>query len=273
MVNKALLTASLKLSEQQQKEKETRAKNQVRRLPKGFPQILRMVSGEPVFVSMLVDPKLNMPLHIHIDFVQGANGKGGYYKYSICHQTYQQFDPTYVDCPICQELNEWGNPKRATEIKAIPVYNHSNEGKTWKDKDGNENPVEVENILIYRPGESKANFIAYDNFNLKNALAPGKFVFEVKKIGEKKDTRYLPLAFTPAELLGDEFDPKSEQVKAVMAKWAKFSDDEVYQRILAMFAPASVDWELWGIDEPKAEEVKSDSKADTSKGKSKDGLN
>lgn len=279
MVNKALLEASMKLAAKEEAGRAEAKKNAQRRNPKGFPTVTRMISGEPSFISTLVNPSLNLRLHIHFDFVPTPNGKAkGYFAYKICHKTYQEIDPDYVDCPTCQELNKWNKNKTPSEIIAIPVYNHSNEGKTYKGKNekGEEDdiPVGTEEILLYRPGDSKANFIEYDNFNLKNMLVPGKAVFKVGKIGEEKETKYNPLTIQPKEMLGDEFDPDSPQAKAARAKWAKLSPDDVYQRILAVFTNSSVDWELWGIDEPKAEEVKSDSKADKPQEKiAKNGLN
>lgn len=266
MVNKNLLNAGKIIVENKAKEAEERKANLPKSV-KGLPKVLNFRANEPVFVSPLVEDALDLTLHI--EYVEPQGKRRGYYSYSICNEFYKVAGLSSEDCEKCLELDGYGNPKKTTDVKVLPVYVHSYEGKVFVDpQSGQETPYGTEKILIVRPGKSKANFSHFDTLAVKGAFTPGKFIFEVKKVGEGKDTQYMPLTVTPTEFLGDEFDPASSQFKAALKKWSEMTEDQIYQAKLHNFIRSDAEWELWGVDVPKANEVESITKTDSAaKGK------
>lgn len=261
MVNKNLLNAGKLVAENKAKEAEER-KDSLPKSVKGLPKVLNYRSNEPVFISALTEDALDLTLHI--EYIEPQGKRRGHYLYSICNEFYKVAGLSSEDCQKCLELDEYAKPKRSTDVKILPVYVHSYEGKVFTDpQSGKEIPYGTEKILIIRPGKAKANFIHFDSLSVKGAFQPGKFIFEVKKVGEGKETQYMPLTVTPKEFLGDEFDPASKQFKDTLERWSKMTEDQIYQVKLHNFIRSDEEWALWGVDVPKANEVESVTKTDT----------
>ncbi len=267
MANKALLGAARKVAEEQKVENDARKESLERsKATKHLPKILNLRAGEPFRISTLTTPDNMLELWVHIDFIEGRNGRKGYYEYSLCNKTLQQADPSYPDCKTCKEFNSYGDNKRSILVKAIPSYVHSNEGKEFTDpQTGKSFPLKTEKIVLLRAVKGMANFNVFDELNRKNSFTvPGKYVFEIKRTGTgKEDTVYHPLVKVHPDDLGDEFDPNSEEARAAREAWSKKSDDEIWQIILSNFKAETVDWDAWGLEEPKEDVVDSEDNKST----------
>lgn len=259
MVNKALLTETI-----------INAPKSTNKSNSNFLSVLYMESGRPYRFTTLCGAKdfLNLSIHIKKD-----EQSGRWINYICNNEVYRKADPDYSECILCAERDGQGRkldpPKR---VKAFPAFVHDLEGEIRTSKAGKEYEANPINIIMLRAGKGNKNFMSLENLKLRSAqtdiFEPGKYVFEIKKLGTGIETSYEPIELVPNEFLGDEFDRNSKACKEALARFTKKTSDEIYQDILSVCG--NVDYPLWGLDEPKPFVV--DSKEVTTNKKAKSAL-
>lgn len=269
MANLELLQAGRKLaaarSEQNKVRDEQMASNAIY---KQFPRMSFLKSDEPLFFSFLHEKVYEFYMHIV------WNEERKTMDYILCEQTYTGVvdDPKEV-CATCNGHDGRGNELKPTLVGMATVYAHSNEGKTGETAKGKEYDLDTTINVLFRPGKSMVNLEAIGVLNGKGALKPGRFIFELLKTGTGKETQYHAPKITPAELLGDEFNPASDEFKKALKKYAGKTEDEILQGLFINLK--NVKWDDFGIDEPVLDAVESESEStkQPANKKSKDALN
>jgi len=274
MVNKRLFEQAKQQTLQASEDKAKMAKEREEREKEfksrqGLPRLTWMKEDVPLYFYLLSDI-LEFPCHklwVETNFNGKKSGKDVYY---ICDRLYEGASLTETPtpggfqtaCKHCNTLDERGKLPKPSPYRFATVHALSLEGQVGGSGD-KAYPLDTVVNIVIRPGKALANFKKLDTLANKaipgkpgkSALDPGMYIFEMSKTGKGKETQYFGPSIANVELLGDEFDPDSEESKKSRERYAAMTEDERTQH--TMCSLANVKWEEFDLDEPKAVVIES----------------
>ena len=260
-------------SEREQRDKELKAKE-------GLPRLAWLQTDVPLYFYFLSEI-IELPCHKKWEETTYGTKKKGKEVYYICDRLYEGSsliadvgEGFETDCPHCHELNDRGKHEKPSPYRFATVHALSREGQVIGEGDKAYKLDTVVNIVI-RPGKGLANFKNLDKITNKalpgkpgrSATDPGLFIFEMYKTGSGKETQYFGPSVANMDLLGDEFDPDSQESKDNRNRYAAMDESERFQHTLCSLG--NVRWEEFGLDEPKPIVVESKDEEPTTQPASK----